>query len=299
MKILLLGPNGQLGEELNRQLSNIGGIKAYPRSLLDITDHKAVKTTVANARPNIIVNAAAYTAVDKAENNVALAHAINAEAVGHLAKVAKSVEAWLIHYSTDYVFDGQKPTAYLETDNPNPISVYGASKLAGEQEIISADGQHLIFRTSWVIGRDGQNFGKTILRLACERERLAVIDDQLGVPTSTSLIGKVTADAIQAIEANRAWARGIYHLAPLGVSNWHEVAQTLLGLAEKQGMPLSASATDIQAIATTDYPAAARRPGNSRLDTHKLRARLTFDLPHWKDDFLAVASDIIKELEVA
>ena len=299
MKILLLGSNGQLGRELERQLSSVGSVTAFPRSALDITNHRAVTDAVQAINPNIIVNAAAYTAVDKAETDAERANAVNAEAVANLAQITQKNGAWLIHYSTDYVFDGNKPTPYIETDAPNPINVYGASKLAGETAIAAADCQHLIFRTSWVIGKDGNNFAKTILRLDAERNSLMVISDQLGVPTSPSLISKTTIDAIRAVKQDKAWPQGIYHLAPQAVSSWHEIAKTLIVYAEHQRVQLNTQVADIQAITTAEYPTAAKRPLNSQLDTHKLRAQLSFDLPNWKDDFLAVASDIVKELETA
>jgi dTDP-4-dehydrorhamnose reductase len=297
MKILLLGSNGQLGRELERQLSSIGSVAAFPRSALDITNHRAVRDVVLAIHPNIIVNAAAFTAVDKAETDSERANSVNAEAVANLAQIAQKNGAWLIHYSTDYVFDGSKPAPYIETDAPNPINVYGASKLAGETAIAAADCRHLIFRTSWVIGKDENNFAKTILRLAAERKSLKVISDQLGVPTSPSLISKITIDAIRAVKQDKAWPQGIYHLAPRGVSSWHEIAKTLIVYAEQQRVQLNTQVADIQAITTAEYQTAAKRPLNSQLDTHKLRAQLSLDLPNWKDDFLAVASDIVKELE--
>ena len=297
MTILLLGSNGQLGKELERQLSNVGSVAAFPRSALDITDHQSVREAVLEVQPKIIVNAAAYTAVDKAETDAEHAHAINAEAVQNLAQIAKQQRLWLIHYSTDYVFDGSKKLPYVEEDTTHPINAYGASKLAGERAIAAFDCQHLIFRTIWVIGKDGNNFAKTILRLSAERDSLRVINDQLGVPTSPSLISKVTIDAIQAIKQNKAWASGIYHLAPQGVSSWHEIAEALIAYAGQQRIPLKTQVSDIQAITTAEYPTAAKRPMNSLLDTQKLRSQLSFDLPHWIDDFLAVASDIVKKLD--
>jgi dTDP-4-dehydrorhamnose reductase len=297
MKILLLGANGQLGKELERQLTSVGSVAAFPRGSLDITNHVAVRDAVRYVRPNIIVNAAAYTAVDKAETDVISARAINTDAVANLAQIAREQSLWLFHYSTDYVFDGSKQSPYLETDTPNPINVYGASKLAGETAIAAADCQYLIFRTTWVIGKNGHNFAKTILRLASERDALKVIDDQTGVPTSPSLITRVTIDAIRAIKQGKAWPQGIYHLAPQGKTSWHEIAQTLIAYAEQQHIPLRTHVADIQAITTAEYPTAAKRPLNSQLGTHKLRSQTSFDLPHWKDDFLAVAGDIVKELE--
>jgi len=297
MKILLLGSNGQLGRKLERQLSSIGSVTAFPRSALDITNHRAVRDAVLVIHPNIIVNAAAYTAVDQAETDSERANSVNADAVANLAQIARDQSLWLFHYSTDYVFDGSKQSPYLETDTPNPINVYGESKLAGETAITAVDCQHLIFRTSWVIGIDGNNFAKTILRLAAERNSLKVISDQLGAPTSPALISKTTIDAIRAIKEHEAWPQGIYHLAPHGVSSWHEVAKTLIAHAEQQGVQLNTQVESIQAITTAEYPTAAKRQLNSQLDTHKLQSQLSFDLPHWKDDFLAVASDIVKELE--
>jgi len=297
VKILLLGSSGQLGKELERQLSAVGNVAAFPRESLDITNYKAVYEAFRGVHPNIIVNAAAYTAVDQAETDVDFAHAINAEGVANLAQITKQERVWLIHYSTDYVFGDCKQSPYAEDDTTNPINVYGASKLAGERAITKADCQHLIFRTTWVIGKNGHNFAKTILRLAMKHDSLSVINDQIGVPTSPHLISWVTIDAIRAIKQGKAWPHGIYHLAPRGVSNWYEIAKTLVEYAEQQHVPLNTRAADVQAITTAEYSTAARRPLNSQLDTRKLRSQLSFDLPYWKDDFLAVVSDIVRELE--
>jgi dTDP-4-dehydrorhamnose reductase len=295
MKILLLGASGQLGTELNRQLPLIAEIKAYTRSELDITDTQAVIETISSFKPNVIVNAAAYTAVDNAEEEKSLAYAINSDAVAVLAQQAAKQGAWLIHYSTDYIFDGEKTAPYTEMDAPNPINVYGASKLAGEEFIAASNCNHFIFRTTWVIGKDGRNFAKTILRLATHRDSLSVISDQYGVPTSPSLITNVTIDAIRAIKQQKAWPSGAYNLAPLGVSTWYEIAQTLIIMAKENGVPLTISAEDILAITTDEYPTPAKRPLNSQLETQKLSQQLSFHLPHWKDDFSAVAAEVIKE----
>ena len=295
MKILLLGASGQLGTELNRQLPLIAKIKAYTRSELDITDTQAVIETISSFKPNVIVNAAAYTAVDNAEEEKSLAYAINSDAVAVLAQQAAKQGAWLIHYSTDYIFDGEKTAPYTEMDAPNPINVYGASKLAGEEFIAASNCNHFIFRTTWVIGKDGRNFAKTILRLATQRDSLSVINDQYGVPTSPSLITNVTIDAIKAIKQQKAWPSGAYNLAPLGVSTWYEIAQTLIIMAKENGVPLTISAEDILAITTDEYPTPAKRPLNSQLETQKLSQQLSFHLPHWKDDFSAVAAEVIKE----
>ena len=297
MKILLLGANGQLGKELRRQLSSAANIVAFDHALLDITRHTAVRDAVRDADPDIIVNAAAYTAVDEAETDINSAYAVNFEAVANLARIAEQRRIWLFHYSTDYVFDGGKQTPYIETDTTNPINVYGGSKLAGERAIADINCQRIIFRTTWVIGKDGNNFAKTILRIALQQGRLKVIKDQVGVPTTPSLIARVTIDALRAIEQGNAWPQGIYHLAPRGLTSWHEIAQTLLVCAEQQGIPLTAYADDVQAITTAESPTAAKRPLNSQLDTNKLRTQLSFDLPNWKEGFLAVASEIVREFE--
>ena len=225
------------------------------------------------------MNAAAYTAVDKAETYAEYAHAINAKAVQNLAQIAKKERLWLIHYSTDYVFDGSKQSPYIETDLPNPINVYGMSKLAGERTIANTDCQNLIFRTTWIIGKDGHNFAKTILRLASKHDHLKVIKDQIGVSTSPFLIARVTIDAIHSIKQDNAWPKGIYHLAPQGVSSWYEITKTLITYAEQQNVPLSVHASNIQAITTSEYPTAAKRPLNSQLDTQKLSSQLSFKLP--------------------
>jgi len=297
MKILLLGANGQLGKELKRQLTSVGSVTSFTRESLDITNHQLVRNVVRTVCPNIIINAAAYTAVDKAETDFDCAYAVNAEAVANLAKIAKQQNLWMIHYSTDYVFDGTKSTPYIEDDTPNPINTYGSTKLGGETAIAAANCQHLIFRTTWVIGKDGHNFAKIIMHLASERDCLQVIHDQIGVPTSPLLISKVTIDAILAIKQGNAWPQGIYHLAPKGKSNWYEIAKTLINYAEQQNIQLRTHSTNIHAITTADYLTIAQRPLNSQLDTHKLRSKISFDLPHWKDDFLVVAREIIKKVE--
>lgn len=299
MKIVLLGANGQLGKELARQLPLAGDLTAYTRTSLDVTDHVAVLAAVKTKMPDVIVNAAAYTAVDMAEEEQSLAYAINTDAVENLAKISRDIGAWLIHYSTDYVFDGSKNGAYLEDDETNPINVYGASKLAGESAIEQSKCNHLIFRTTWVIGKDGNNFAKTILRLASDRESLHVISDQCGVPTSPALITRATIEAIKSIGTSVGWKKGIYNLVPQGVSNWHEIAQTLIYSANERGVEFKTKAADIQAISTSDYPTPAQRPLNSVLDTEKISQHIAFELPNWKDDFLVVATDIIEELRLA
>ncbi|MBO9484017.1 dTDP-4-dehydrorhamnose reductase [Salinisphaera sp. G21_0] len=299
MKILLLGANGQLGQELNRTLPALGEVMACSHAEVDITDQYSVIEVIHNFKPQVIVNAAAYTAVDQAESERNMAFRVNAEATGILAKEAARHDIWLIHYSTDYVFDGFKPRPYTEADSPGPINIYGESKLAGE-EIIAGSGCHyLIFRTTWVIGKDGNNFAKTILRLATEKDSLSIINDQFGVPTSPALIARVTINAIEAIAIARHWPVGLYHLAPHGETTWYGIAKTLLQFAEEAQFPLTAGESSLQPIKTADYPTPAKRPANSRLDTSKLEQQLPFTLPHWQYDFFVAAEDIIKSYKRA
>ena len=294
MKILLLGANGQLGLELSRTLPALGEVRACSHAEVDITNQYSVIEVIHNFKPQIIVNAAAYTAVDQAENERNIAFRVNAEALGILTKEAAKQDIWLIHYSTDYVFDGCKTRPYTEADTPGPINAYGESKLAGEQIIAGSGCHHLIFRTTWVIGKDGNNFAKTILRLATEKESLSVIDDQFGVPTSPALIARVTINAIEAIATTKYWPVGLYHLAPHGKTTWYGIAKTLLQFAEDAQIPLTADKSSLLPIKTTDYPTPAKRPANSQLDTSKLEQHLAFTLPHWQYDFFVAAEDIIK-----
>ncbi len=299
MNILLLGAEGQLGRELARQLSLVGTLQACTRSDVDLCHAQNIKAAIDRHKPDIIVNSAAYTAVDRAETEKNLAYQINAEAVSVLARQAVSLGIPLIHYSTDYVFDGQKSGAYIETDIPHPISVYGASKRAGEEEIEASGASHLIFRTTWVIGRDGDNFAKTILRLAQSRDYLNIVSDQIGVPTSSYLIAKVTSLAIKAAKDGFSWPSGIYHLVPQGKTSWYGIATALMDLARLRRLKISLSEEGLHPILTKDYPTPAKRPLNSRFDTSKLATRLNFTLPDWQDDFLDVAEQIIKDMHAS
>lgn len=295
MKILLLGANGQVGWELQRSLSPLGGLKICDRQTADLAYPDALQKILRDFAPDIIVNAAAYTAVDKAESEPDKAHKINAEAVALLASEAKALQAWLIHYSTDYVFDGHKSGAYVETDRPNPQSVYGASKLRGEKAILESGCRHLIFRTSWVYARRGNNFAKTMLRLARERDQLKVVADQSGIPTSAELIADVTSLCLYRLRAENAFDRpevaesifseqvsGIYHLTPGGSTSWHGFATFLIGEALAHGMTLKATPENIQAISTAEYPTPAKRPPNSRLNAQKLSDTFGVYLPPWQ-----------------
>lgn len=285
MKILLLGANGQVGWELQRSLVPLGQLMACDRNSADLENFDQLRATIREYSPNIIVNAAAYTAVDRAESEPEIAQLINAEAVALIATESKRLGAWLVHYSTDYVFDGSKTTAYTETDLPNPMSVYGQSKLEGEEAIRESSCDHLIFRTSWVYAARGSNFAKTMLRIASERDELKVVCDQIGVPTSAELIADITALGLYRILVDRSFgeqAGGTYHLSPGGETNWHEYAQYVITEALQAGFTLNARTEQIHPITTSEYPLPARRPANSRLDTTKLINMFRIYLPHWQ-----------------
>ena len=295
MKILLLGKNGQVGWELQRALAPVGTVVALDRGGADglhgdLEDLDGIDRTVRSLAPDVIVNAAAYTAVDKAETDVERAQRINAEAPGVLARAAATVGALLVHYSTDYVFDGSGDTPWRENAPTAPLSVYGRSKLAGEEAIRAAGCRHLILRTSWVYAARGGNFARTMLRLAAERERLTVIADQLGAPTGAELIADVSAHALRAEHADRSLG-GTYHLAAGGETSWHGYASFVIEQARKLGATLKAG--EIAPIGTRDYPTAAARLLNSRLDTSRLRERFGLALPDWRDGVARMLREIL------
>nr|WP_315229577.1 dTDP-4-dehydrorhamnose reductase [uncultured Albidiferax sp.] len=283
MKILLLGKNGQVGWELQRSLAPLGHLTALDRHSTDycgnLADLDGITATVRRLQPDIIVNAAAHTAVDRAESEPALAHTLNALAPGVLATEAARLGAWLVHYSTDYVFGGTGSQPWQESDATGPLSVYGQTKLEGEQRIQAACGKHLIFRTSWVYAARGGNFAKTMLRLAKERDALTVINDQFGAPTGAELLADVTALALRS--ATPALA-GVYHLAAAGETTWHGYAQYVLAQAQQAGIVLKAGPESVTAVSTSAFPTPAQRPLNSRLDTHKLQAAFGLTLPDWQ-----------------
>ena len=288
MKILLLGCTGQVGWELQRSLSPLGELIAlgsntdtHPGQLCgNLTDLAGLARTVQTLKPNLIVNAAAHTAVDRAESEPELARSINALAPGVLAIEAAKIGAWLVHYSTDYVFDGSGSKPWREGDATGPLSVYGQTKLDGEQAVASHS-RHLIFRTSWVYGARGGNFAKTMLRLAAERETLNVIDDQFGAPTSAELLADVTAHAIRAA-MQRPELAGLYHCVAGGETSWHGYARHVLQTAQTLGWTLKAGPEQVGATSTASYPTPAQRPLNSRLDTHKLQQAFGLVLPQWQ-----------------
>ena len=285
MRILLFGKNGQVGWELQRSLSPLGEVIALDSKsedyCADFTNLSGLAETVRQIAPDVIVNAAAHTAVDKAETEQELAQIINAGAVAVLAQEAKLLDAWLIHYSTDYVFAGHGTKPWKETDSTGPLGVYGATKLAGEQAIQRSGCKYLIFRTSWVYGARGNNFAKTMLRLAKERNSLTVIDDQVGAPTGADLLADVTAHTIRAVQASPELA-GLYHLVASGETSWHGYASFVIETAQKMGQNLNMAVENISPVPTSAFPTPAKRPSNSRLDTHKLQTKFALTLPDWQ-----------------
>jgi dTDP-4-dehydrorhamnose reductase len=297
MKILLLGKNGQVGWELQRALAVLGAIVAAdfdsaPPWRADFTDADSLAALVRAVAPDLIVNAAAHTAVDRAESEPDLALAINATAVGVLAREAAARGAWLVHYSTDYVFDGSGDAARSEAATPAPLSVYGRTKLAGEELIRESGCRHLILRTSWVYAARGANFAKTMLQLARTREALSVIDDQIGAPTGAELLADLTAHALRAAIA-RPELGGTYHAAASGATSWHGYARHVIDFAREHGEPIRVAAAAIRAIPSSAYPQAAPRPKNSRLDTAKLRGAFGLALPAWQVGVDRMLSEVL------
>lgn len=282
-KILITGKNGQVGFELQRSLSVLGEIVAVDVADCDLSNPEAIRTLVREVQPDIIVHPAAYTAVDKAESETDLAQTINATAPGVLAEEAAKLGALIVHYSTDYVFDGTKDGIYTEDDTPNPQSVYGKTKLAGEAAVAAANPKHVILRTSWVFGAHGANFLKTMLRLAKERDALKIVADQFGAPTSAALLADVTAQIVaQYLRAadKAAFPFGLYHLVSQGETSWHGYAHTVVEAARRYGWQLNVR--DIAPIPTSAYPLPAPRPANSRLSTAKLQQTFGLTLPTWQ-----------------
>ena len=295
MKILLLGKNGQVGWELQRSLSVLGELIALDRHSApcgDLGQPEALAQTVRSLRPDVIVNAAAHTAVDKAESEADLARTLNAHAPAALAQAAAETGAWLVHYSTDYVFDGSGSRPWQEGDAPGPLGVYGRTKLEGERAIAASGCKHLIFRTSWVYAARGGNFAKTMLRLAQERERLTVIDDQHGAPTGADLIADVTAHAIRAAWQQPALS-GLYHLVAGGETSWHGYASHAIARARAQRPDLAWKVGEIAPVPTSAFPTPATRPLNSRLNTHKLQQAFGLTLPHWQHGVDRLLAEIL------
>jgi len=298
MKILLFGRGGQVGWELQRSLSVLGEVVALdfdaaqnPQGLCgSFSDLAGLAATVQAVKPDVIVNAAAHTAVDKAESEPEFARSLNALAPGVLAAEAQKIGAWLIHYSTDYVFNGSGSAAWQESDATGPLSVYGQTKLEGEQAV-ATNPKHITLRTSWVYAARGGNFAKTMLRLASERESLTVIDDQFGAPTSAELLADVTAHVIRAAMQKPELA-GLYHCVAAGETNWHGYAKFVLQTAQALGQTLKAGPDQVAATSTASYPTPAQRPLNSRLNTSKLQQAFGLTLPHWQTGVARMLTEI-------
>ncbi|RPI42085.1 MAG: dTDP-4-dehydrorhamnose reductase [Betaproteobacteria bacterium] len=279
MKILVTGAQGQIGHELRRTFAPLGEVIACDRAALDLADPEAIRHVVRATKPKLIVNAGAYTAVDKAESEPALAMAINGLAPGILAEEARRIGGSIIHYSTDYVFDGDKPEPYVEDDTPNPMSVYGRTKLAGEQAVAAAGAPYLIFRTSWIYGNRGRNFLLTIQRLATERGELRVVSDQKGAPTWSRLVAEATALAAARTRGQFHDVSGIYHLTCAGCASWHDFARAIV-----DNLPPRADGVipRVHPISTSEYPTPAHRPKNSVLSCTRAKERLGVELPAWE-----------------
>jgi dTDP-4-dehydrorhamnose reductase len=293
MKILLTGSNGQVGFELQKKLSVLGEVIATDRDELDLADPEAIKKFIDQTKPDIIINPAAYTAVDKAESEHDLAYQINVKAPEILVVKAAELGIPLVHFSTDYVFDGLKKGAYLETDPTNPQSVYGKTKCEGEEKIRTHK-KHIILRTSWVFGVHGNNFLKTMLRLMQEKESLDIVSDQWGSPASASMLADVTFNIVDAIFKNKIFDDyGTYHLTNEGVTNWYEYATLIANEAVHLGLKVKCDPSHIHSIPTSQYPTAASRPLNSRLNTDKLKKTFMLELPQWESEVKKVLREII------
>ena len=285
-KIVILGSNGQVGYELQRSLLPLGEVIALDRTQADLTQLEKLKQTLLDLKPNVIVNAAAYTAVDKAEEEHELAMLINGTAPGVIAEAAKQLGALVIHYSTDYVFDGTKKEPYTENDTPNPINVYGKTKLAGEEAIKKIDFDYLILRTTWVYAARGHNFLKTMLRLAKEKEELSIVADQYGAPTWARNIADVTAHILasaQKEQKNDKFISGIYHLCATGKTTWHGFASAIIEYAKQLASADIIKTKKVLPIVTDDYPLPAPRPKNSQMDSSCLTARFGISHPEWNE----------------
>ena len=284
MKILLTGSKGQVGFELNKKLGALGEVIATDREELDLADYDAIRQFIDQTKPDIIINPAAYTAVDKAESEPDLAYQINVMAPEVLAKKAAELDIPLIHFSTDYVFDGLKKGAYVETDEINPQSVYGKTKCEGEEKV-RTHVKHIILRTSWVFGSHGNNFLKTMLRLIQEKDSLNIVGDQWGSPASATMLADVTFKIVDTIFKNKNFKDyGTYHVTNEGETNWHQYASLIASELIKLNVKIKCGPDQIHSILTSQYPTAAKRPLNSRLNTEKLKETFVLDLPDWEDE---------------
>jgi dTDP-4-dehydrorhamnose reductase len=296
--ILLLGADGQVGWELRRSLLGVGAVTAVTRPDCTLTNKDAVAALVKAKKPDTIINAAAYTAVDQAESESEQAYALNRNLPALLGELARQRNMLIVDYSTDYVFDGSNPAPYIETDTTSPVNLYGASKLAGLRALQDSNCRHLVFRVSWVYSARRSNFIKTILRLAAERDELSIVSDQIGAPTPASLIADITAHALLLLDQNLDH-EGVYHLAPTGQTSWYGLAQHVVRQALFLGMPLKLQPEDIKPTPTSGYPTPAKRPANSLMNTDKLQSTFQLHLPNWRDPLehlLGEISTTAKEL---
>jgi dTDP-4-dehydrorhamnose reductase len=297
MKILLIGKDGQVGWELQRSLCCLGEVVAVDYPDIDLADPASIERCVAAVEPDAVVNAAAYTAVDHAETEVEASRAINTEAVGLLAREMARRGGWLVHYSTDYVFDGSGSVPWSESDEPHPVNAYGLAKRDGELAIAASGCRHLLFRTSWVYAARGRNFVRTILRLAAERDSLRVIADQFGAPTSAELLADVTAVALRAVVAQGAsdvQLGGVYHLTARGETTWHGIACRAVAIAIEAGAVLRVAPEFVVPIKTSEYPLPARRPANSRLCVDLVERRFGILCPDWRIHFDRTVTEIVR-----
>jgi dTDP-4-dehydrorhamnose reductase len=293
MKILLTGKNGQVGFELNKKLSMLWDVIAIDREDLDLANTHEISAFIHNINPDLIIHTAAYTAVDQAESEPEMAYQINVASTQALSKKASELDIPVIYFSTDYVFDGLKKEPYLEDDKTNPQSVYGKTKLEGE-EAMRQHQKHIILRTSWVFGSHGQNFIKTILKLIQEKDNLSVVSDQVGAPTSASMLADVTFKMIQKIIDHKGFKNfGTYHVTSHGETNWYQYAIFIHSEATRLGMSFKMKSSDIKAILTDDYVTAAKRPLNSRLNTKKIRKTFMLELSYWEDEVKKVLRELI------
>jgi dTDP-4-dehydrorhamnose reductase len=296
MKILLTGKDGQVGFELVRALAPLGEVAAVGRADCDLADADGLRALVRRVAPDVIVNPAAYTAVDKAESEREPAFAVNARAPGILGEEAARLGALVVHYSTDYVFDGVGQAPWTEAHTPAPQSVYGSSKLAGERALAEACNRHLILRASWVLGVHGGNFAKNMLRLAAQRAQLTVVDDQFGAPTSAALLADLTAHLVRRYACGGAagFPFGTYHVAAAGETSWYDYSRFVLDAARAAGESLQAGPEDVLPVKTAAYPTAAKRPANSRLDTSLFRNTFGLRLPPWQEGVREVLRHILR-----
>jgi dTDP-4-dehydrorhamnose reductase len=293
MKILLIGKNGQVGFELNKKLGALGDVIATDREELNLTKLNAIEAFIDTLRPDIIINPEAYTAVDKAESEPEMAYQINVRAVEILAKKAAELDIPLVHFSTDYVFDGLKKEPYIETDETNPQSVYGKTKCEGEEKVRKHN-KHIILRTSWVFGSHGNNFLKTILRLIQEKDSLSIVSDQWGSPASASMLSDVTFNIVDTVLKNKSFKDfGTYHVTNEGETNWHAYACLIASELIKLNVKIKCEPDQIHSILTSQYPTAAQRPLNSRLNTEKLKETFVLDLPDWEDEVRKTCKDLV------